>query len=51
MGKIVSGMPKNGKVISYGLLSEKPMENIPAIALIARNISVEGFLLPNWLKK
>ena len=50
-GKVVEAIQKNGIVITYGLLSEKPMGGIHPIDFMAKNVRFEGFFLPNWMKE
>jgi hypothetical protein len=37
-------------MITYGQLSEQPFKNLSAIDLYEKNVKIEPFFLPFWLK-
>lgn len=50
VGKIVNVIQHKGVIISYGNLSETNMSGISALKLLAKDLKLEGFLLPYWLR-
>lgn len=44
-------LDKNGVFISYGNLSEEAISGINPFTLLGKNVRVEGFLLPIWVKE
>ena len=37
-------------MITYGELSEQPFQNLTAIDLYEKNVKIEPFFLPFWIK-
>jgi NADPH2:quinone reductase len=50
-GIVCNALAKNGVYISYGQLSEQKISGISPFTMLGRNVRVEGFLLPYWLKE
>ena len=51
VGQIVEVLQTGGTIISYGNLSETKMSGISPLKLMAKDLKIEGFLLPYWLKE
>lgn len=51
VGQIVEAIQPKGTIIAYGNLSEQKMSGISPLKLMAKDIKLEGFLLPYWLKE
>ena len=51
VGKIADAIAPKGVIISYGNLSESKISGINALSLIGKDLKLEGFLLPYWLKE
>mmetsp|Transcript_36389 Transcript_36389/g.35272 ORF Transcript_36389/g.35272 Transcript_36389/m.35272 type:complete len:124 (+) Transcript_36389:290-661(+) len=51
VGQIVDALPKNGIIITYGQLSEEKMSGISPLMFMGKNLTIEGFLLPYWMKE
>lgn len=50
MGKLMNSLVLNGRVINYGLLSEKSICGIDPYLIISMNVRLEPFYLPQWLR-
>lgn len=49
-GRVLQALPRNGRVIVYGALSQEPSQ-VEAGQLIFKNKSVSGFWLSTWLRE